>query len=280
MQSRYIKAGFMANIIIGLVSLHPCLASSHGRVKGVLGEDVDPIERKASLRRIGWLDNESEVNRHGYETSCDSQGQFIFEKVPPGWYELGYLIQICGKPSPSYTQTIRRPVQIVADQTLKVSLGAEGRIVAGRFVLPQGGTEYIPFNSMAGIKVFYTPRPDLAKTKPPAYARMSPNQQHEWDQRWHRENEPVMNRLLQEHAKNPRRRHYAFMVEDTGRFRVDHVIPGTYTMYVTFETHPWDERFPWEQASFTRSFVVPDSGPDVDNTVYDLGDLELTVHPG
>ncbi len=282
MQSRYLQAGFMAYIVVGLVCVHPCLAASHGRVEGILGEDVFPIERQVSLLRIGWLDYGPEVKRHGYDTSSDSQGRFTFENIPTGWYELGYLIRTSGSPSPSLTQTIRRPVHIGADQTLKVTLGAQGRIISGRFVLPPGCTDDIPFNAMAGINAFYTPRTDMvqAQTKPPAYARLSPKEQYEWNQRWYRENEAILDRLRQEHAKDPRRRHYAFMVEDTGRFRIDHVIGGTYTMYVTFEKHPWDKRFPWEQASFTRRFVVPDVKPDSDDTVFDLGDLELTVHPG
>lgn len=238
-----------------------------GRVEGRVAQGRKPAGDKiwmGGLPNSTWFKHRRDYR---YETLCDSEGRFTFKRVPPGWFEVGYLIDN-GDSSASLTS--RTPVVVAPGQTATVTLGGEGRPVIGRFVPPPDWEGPIYFG--AGLRALDTVHPE--RPRPDDYSRMTQRQQQEWIKQWHQT--PEAEEYLKAVWHNPNRRHYTFCIADDGTFRIKDVIPGKYSLTVWLEERLSGER-PEEFGGYSGTIEVPPMDEAYSDDPLDVGDLVLRL---
>ena len=214
---------------------------------------------------ITWLDRKK---RFEFETLCDGFGGFVFDQVPPGWYEVGYLI----RDGQGYTYTCRTPIEVKAGQAKTMTLAGTGRPVTGRFVPPEDYDKPIDFS--AGLRSLGTSRPE--EIRPSGFERMTKREQSDWYQRY-RTSDEYKQRIYEEVIYNTNARQYAFEIKKDGAFRIEDVIPGRYSFTVFIETPPGQRPF-GEIGSYNGTMAVPPMPENRSDQPLDLGQLELTMH--
>ncbi|MDI6449283.1 M56 family metallopeptidase [Anaerobaca lacustris] len=239
-----------------------------GRIEGRVAEGREPAGDKiwmGGLPNSTWFEHRRDYR---YETLCDSEGRFTFKRVPPGWFEVGYLVSN-GDSSASLTS--RTPVVVEPGETATVTLGGEGRPVVGRFVPPSGWEGPIYFG--AGLRALDTARAD--PPRPADYDQMTNRQQQEWLKQWYET--PEAREYRDAIWQNPDQRHYTFRIADDGTFRIEDVIPGRYSLTVWLE-----ERFsgggrPEEFGGYSGTVEVPPMDEAYSDKPLDAGDLVLRM---
>jgi len=262
-----------------------------GRIVGQLSADAKPAEGRIGLLGLPHMDYGVPGNKRRGAITADANGVFVIEDISPGWYELGYMVQSSGftnyrdeqnltggSYSSSYTDTIRKPIQVKTGETLQVTLGFEGRDVVGRFVLPEESPyQSIPLGVLNGVEAFYTAHPKIQENRPAQYDQMSRKEQQQWRQQWYKSEAYLSKRRAQ--LTSPNRRHYVIPVQNDGSFRIKHVIPGTYELYFYKESHKYLTQFgPLSVASFREALTIPPPDPGKEQEAFDLGKLEVKTH--
>jgi len=240
-----------------------------GRIEGQVAEGRRPSDDQvwmAGLPNETWLRYK---RRYEYETRCDAAGRFAFERVPAGWLEVGYLMKT-GDNAGSHTS--RTPVLVRPGETVKVRLGGEGRPVIGRFVPPVGCRGSLHFG--AGLRALETWRPD--SPKPADYDQMTQRRQQEWYSQWR--NTPEGQAYSDAIWHNPNRRQYVFRIEPDGRFRIEDVIAGKYTLTVFLEEPFPRPGSPQDLGSYRSTIEVPEIPGGRTDEPLDLGELVLKMH--
>lgn len=100
-----------------------------GRVEGQLEKGRIGTDHRVwmvGLPNPTWVESQCELQ---YDTPCDANGRFVFERVPAGWCDVGYLLAT-GDDSEGFTS--RTPVLVKAGETSHMKIGGEGRSVIGR----------------------------------------------------------------------------------------------------------------------------------------------------
>ncbi|MBC8217646.1 MAG: redoxin domain-containing protein, partial [Planctomycetes bacterium] len=243
---------------------------SWGRIEGHLyiGRKSGADEKVSLLNYI----NKNAIDqgiRFEYEAHTDAGGKFAFDKVPPGWLEIGYLTRMGDS---SWSQTGRTPVQIHPGVTLTIAIGGRGRPVVGKFVPPPGFGKPVYFGE--GLRALDTVRP--ARPKPEDYDRMSKRQQQEWYNQWRKT--PEAETYYDTMWRDPGRRHYVFRIEKDGSFRIEDVIAGEYNLTVWIEERLKGEGRPEEIAGYYGTIEVPEMSGGRSDEPLDLGELELSMH--
>ncbi len=240
-----------------------------GRIEGSLVDNRKATEDKIALWMLPnstWFVRRKDCY---YETKCDGTGRFVFDKVPPGWVEVGYLVPT---EEASFSYTCRTPVEVKAGQTVEVILGGSGRPVVGRFVTPDGYDKLIYFGQSLGSLATVRPQKPL----PYNYDRMTKRRQQQWNEEWRKTAEYRKYRDTVWHDKN--RRHYSFGINEDGSFRVEDVIAGKYQFTVWIEERFTGRGSPEEIASYYGTIEVPEIPAGRSNEPLDLGELELTMY--
>ena len=239
-----------------------------GRIEGQLAPGREAADNKmwlASLPNPTWFIHKRECR---YETMCDESGRFAFEKVPPGWVEVGYMTRMGEN---LYSYTCRTPVEVKMGQTGQLTLGGRGRPVIGKFAPPAGYDKPIYFG--AGLRALVTVRPKAPR--PDDYDRMTEEQQRQWREQWRKTSE--YEKFLDAGWRNKSWRHYTFDIHSDGSFRIEDVIAGTYDLTVWLEERDTGKGPPKEFASYYGTIeVAPIPGGRSDEPL-DLGTLELAL---
>ncbi len=240
-----------------------------GHIDGQLAEGRKAAGNKiwmSSLPNPTWFRHKREYRD---ETKCDESGHFVFDKVPSGWFEVGYLTR-SGKNSWSITS--RTPVVVKTGQTTKMRLGGEGRPVTGRFVPPEGYDKSIYFGE--GSRSLQTVRPQ--EPRPDNYDRMTKQQQRQWREQWHKTDE--YKKYRDDYWHHPDWRQYTFFIEKDGSFQIDDVIAGKYKFWVGIEERDSGKGPTEEIAGYYGTVEVPEMPGGRSDEPLDLGELELTMH--
>ena len=250
-----------------------------GRLEGEVALEREPGDNRISLHMVphhSWFDHK---RMYSYFTQCDEAGHFVFEKVPPGWVEVGYLIRaevelysdtgLMGD-TLLYTGTCLTPVEMKAGDTTRMMLGGSGRPVVGKFVLPGDFAGEVNFGESMGHLTMV--RPEIPR--PENYDQMTPEQRKAWLSAWRMsaEGKAYIKTVWQD--KN--RRHYAFKINPEGTFRIEDVIAGKYQMNVHLESKPAGVEGE-VIGSFTGVIEVPEMPGGVSDVPLDLGELELSI---
>jgi peroxiredoxin len=240
-----------------------------GRIEGQLAKGRHASENKiwmAGSPNSTWFLHKRDYR---YETVCDSDGHFVFEKVPAGWFEAGYLIRI-GEMGASITS--RTPVEVEPGETAKITLGGSGRPVVGKFVPPEGYDKSIYFGN--GLRSLDRTRPD--EPRPENYDRMTRREREQWRVQWRKSDEYKLYRDSYWH--DPNWRQYTFRINHDGSFRIEDVIAGKYDFTVWIEERLTGGQRPEEIASYYGTIEVPEMPGGRSDEPLDLGELELTMH--
>jgi len=219
-----------------------------GRIEGQLASGRTALEDKiwmSGLPNSTWRKHEYDFR---YETKCDDQGSFIFERVPAGRFEVGYLAST-GRGSASLTS--RTPVVVEPGRTAKMKLGGEGRPVVGKLVPPEGYHGPIYFGQ--GLRALSTSRPE--EPRPDNYDRMTRREQQAWHSKWR--DTPEAKAFYEAMWSNPNWRHYCFEVQEDGSFRIEDVIPGTYRLTIWLEERFTGQGRPEEIGTYNGTVEVP-----------------------
>ncbi|MCP4450799.1 MAG: hypothetical protein GY809_05015, partial [Planctomycetes bacterium] len=252
-----------------LSSPYTIMIQPWARVQGKLAKNrVSGSNRIWMSQRpnITWLDRKK---RFEFETLCDGSGGFVFEQVPPGWYEVGYLI----RDGQGYTYTCRTPIEVKAGQTKTMTLAGTGRPVVGRLVPPENYDKPIDFS--AGLRSLGTSRPE--EIRPSGFEQMTKREQSDWYQRY-RTSDEYKQRIYEEVIYNTNARQFAFEIKKDGAFRVEDVVTGKYSFTVNIET-AMGQRPSRDIASYHGTMTVPPMPGGRSEEPLDLGDLVLTMRP-
>ena len=204
-----------------------------------------------------------------YETACDADGRFAFEKVPAGWFEAGYLIRTGDS---GWSITSRTPVKVEAGETAEITLGGSGRPVVGKFVPPEGYDKPIYFGN--GLRSLATVRPE--RPRPDNYDQMTKRQQQQWYRQWRKTDGYKEYRDAVWLDKNWRQ--YTFRIKKDGSFRIEDVIAGEYEFTVWIEERMSSQGRPEEIATYSGTIEVPQMPGGRSDEPLDLGELELTMN--
>ena len=162
-----------------------------------------------------------------YAATTDDQGRFVIERVMDGevywiWSSGGMARSIAGP-----------AVDVRPGQTYHVELGGQGRPLIGQVVLSDAdGTQQgkaIRTVNVANAIGWLEIKPSQMPI-PPDYATWDAKKRQAYKIKWHR--------TEQGKAYMRDRRYHAFPVNPDGRFRIEDVIPGTYTMRLSVQSTP------------------------------------------
>ncbi len=240
-----------------------------GRVEGRLATGRQALAEKISmyaLPNVTWLEHK---RKYQYEALCDTDGRFTFERVPPGRFEVGYLVRTGSSGTSSLTS--RTPVEVQAGQTTQMKLGGEGRPVIGRFVPPPGYDGPLYFG--AGLRSLNTARPE--EPRPENYDRMTKREQQAWRAQWR--DTPEARAFYIAMWSNPKWRHYCFEIRKDGSFRIEDVIPGRYDLTVWLEERYAGQGRVEEIGHYNGTIEMPPMEEAASDEPLDLGELTLRM---
>jgi peroxiredoxin len=240
-----------------------------GRIDGQVARDPGTGGRKiwmSGLPNPTWFLNKLEYR---YETEHDADGRFVFERVPAGWFEAGYLIRTGDN---SWSITCRTPIEVKPGRTAHVTLGGSGRPVVGKFVPPEGYDKAIYFGN--GLRSLATARPE--EPRPDNYDGMTKREQQQWRKEWYKSDE--YRRYREAYRRDPNWRHYTFRIDEDGSFRIEDVIAGKYELTVWIEERLTGQGRPEEIAGYRGMIEVPQMPGGRSDEPLDVGELELTMH--
>jgi peroxiredoxin len=154
---------------------------------------------------------------------------------------------------------------------VSVVIGGEGRAVFGRIVVPAAYDE--PINWTYGYHCI-SPKPPELPT-PPDFDRMSAEERQVWLENWKASEEGTRFEKL----RLEKRQAYGVHIDHEGKFRVEDVPPGTYTLKVSVWRRPRDRQFGNIEVigSLDHEFEVPDVNEIEISEPYDIGTLELAI---
>jgi len=236
-----------------------------GRIEGQVAPGREPLDNQITMMGLPnptWLRHKREFH---YQIRCRAEGKFTVDRVPAGWFEVGYLTKMGDILS---SLTSRTPVEVKAGATVTMTLGGEGRPVIGRFVPPTGPSGAIYFG--AGQRSLQTERPD--PPRPANYDQMTKREQ-QWSRQWRFS--PAHQAYSDSVWHDPNWRGYVFRISADGTFRIEDVIPGKYDMSVWLEERLTGRGPPEEIGGYNGTVEVPPIPGGRTEEPLDLGDLVL-----
>jgi len=205
---------------------------------------------------------------HDCRAITDSNGQFIFECIPPGQARVSREVRLSDRSS-GYSHGIL--VEIKAGETISVTIGGTGRPVVGKVVAPADYKEPINWayghNSLS-LKLPEYPGPDNIE-------QMSMEERRAWYESWRDSDESKT--FIEEQRKQ--RRHYAVKIEHDGAFRVEDVPAGKYKLRIMMHEPPVGRQCGFGEliGSVDHEFDVSEMLGGRSDEPLDLGTLELMV---
>jgi hypothetical protein len=196
-----------------------------------------------------------------FSTKTDTDGNFVFEQVPVGDFEL-FLVPGLGIPFSHQT-----PVHIEAGTTLRVQIGGTGCSIRGRFVLSNPGRT-VNWTKQVQFPTIGTKLPPLQMPEGLSSKEAQEFQTKFWQSEGGRAQLQAM-------------RSFPLEVEADGSFRVDDVPPGRYDLNAQLLDSPFDPSAPMVHGttigSLRQEITVPESATGQSFEVLDLGNLLMTL---
>lgn len=203
------------------------------------------------------------------ETTTDSDGHFVFERVIPGRGFLGPEIHsMVGQGFSKPMSSRRTPIQSAAGQTTTITLGGDGRMVTGQLVPPKQHSGRIPWNFATIYVELFVPKSEWPE--PPSDVQKNKEAAQKW---WAalRESDAgkakMADLLKQQEESRNHPSHWVSTAKD-GTFRIDDVQPGKYVLSVSFS-----EQSPGQLPPF--QFEVPKLKDANVGTRLHIGNLQI-----
>jgi peroxiredoxin len=197
-----------------------------GRIEGTVivdgkpgaGEQIDAYEADRTY------DPQSPMLYFGMNAQSDAQGHFTFNQVPATDIIVSRLVQPDGGRTNNLTTAQSEQITVTAGQTTTVTLGGKGRPVIGQVKFPAEAATWPEhqINSNVMMKVDLPPLPI-----PPDMAR-TPQDYQTWMSKFRKTDAgKAYFRLL------AKRRVYQLELDADGNFKIEDVVPGTYTVNIS-----------------------------------------------
>jgi len=188
-----------------------------------------------------------------YYAKTDDKGNFVFEKVPPGDFDLFY---VAGLGIPFSQET---PVEIKPGGTTRVQMISTGRKLVGRFVAPDAEQTIDWPKQILFANLGTKPEPLLWPKG------LTAREVEKWNvEFWQSKEGRARIRALRGHSPK---------VKADGSFSIEDVPPGTYQFTATLEASSSGK--PRSLGSVIHEAVVPEAGDDQSADPLDLGTLTM-----
>ena len=168
---------------------------------------------------------------HQFQATTDADGAFTIDRIPAGKVQIGRLIETNTGQYRTMSTINPEPVDVVAGQTVSVSLSDKGRPITGTVVLPP---------SLAGHNDGSWILTGSARTKsnlqPPPIPNDIKNGTPEQQQKWYGDfmaSDTGKKFLADQRAQMQTFRNYPTEVGADGKFRIEDVVPGSYQLFFT-----------------------------------------------
>ena len=205
---------------------------------------------------------------HDCRAVTDNEGHFVFERVPPGPARIGREIKLSDRSS-GYSHGV--PIEIIAGDTVSVSIGGTGRPVIGKVAAPADCNE--PINWTNGHNSLSLKLPEYQQ--PENVEQMTMEERRAWYVAWRNSNEGKT--FVEEQRKQSR--HYAVKIEHDGTFRVEDVPAGKYELRITVYEPPVGRQCGFGEfiGSVSHGFDVPEMPGGRSDEPLNIGTLELVI---
>ncbi|MFC1677659.1 carboxypeptidase regulatory-like domain-containing protein, partial [Planctomycetota bacterium] len=260
-----------------------------GRIEGTLYIGSQPgVNENIQLHSVGTQRDPDQIRySFGLRVITDEQGKFVMERVMPG--EVGLSRRISAETSNRTTSTHRQTVEVLAGQTINVTLGGGGRKVVGQLAASGQSADWkysqafvtpdIPQDKM--LEEIYS---QMEFPRPESFDEMTVAEVMQWYQTWSTSEEgrawqKEIEQTMKEKYGYVMNKHYGVLVQADGSFSIDDVEPGDYVLNVRlYEKGTHDQPDYSKPLGMTRhKFTVPED-EDVDEPL-ELGLIDVGVQP-
>ena len=214
-----------------------------------------------------------------YHTKTDANGNFVMERVVPG---KAKVVRYAKSGSARTARSHDEVIEIVAGETVTVTLGGEGRPVVGRLVLPPDCNEPVNWSNTIVTLTLKLPEPP----RPEDFNEMIEPEKRAWNNSWRQSQEGKAYRKMEWEKV----RYYVLKIDQDGSFRAEDVPAGAYKLQATVGAPPggawWWGRSrvsagqPVFGGTLTHEFEVPDMNEGWSDEPLDLGALEVAKETG
>ena len=251
-----------------------------GRVKGVMrvgekGATEAAVQLQGNLNPSVDPDGRYTSLSFSQKVEPDGEGAFDFDKVPPGEHHLAVEYRFKDDRDGNPPLSHGFPVLVKPGETTDATLGGTGRRVTGRVKLLGGDLSDVDWRRDVHRLVLMLPGDAL----PPANARGAAAQ----GPRVFlgglnvQSGQPMTPEAML--ARQRAERNYVLLFDTNGVFRADHVPPGKYNLSLNV-TDPEDEYYNRRIiGTLNKEVAVPNEPKTGVNAPFDLGVLDLTIHP-
>jgi beta-lactamase regulating signal transducer with metallopeptidase domain/uncharacterized GH25 family protein len=249
---------------------HEITVAPWGRITGVLrvGSKVKAGETMTVSHQDDAYEPDSPRVYHDLRVVTDENGQFAFNRVPPG---RNYVSQEVRLNENMTTTSQSEMVEVKPGQTVELKLGGVGRPVIGRVNVPAevaGKINWTTGNSSISTKV-NVPGPKL----PENWEDMTPGERNKWQTDWQKTPEFKAQQLAYQKVK-----HFSLKVNSDGTFRTEDVPAGTYLITIMAFKEGGGQRGPMEPMAIGNGeFTIPEMPGGRSDEPFDVGKIDVKV---
>jgi hypothetical protein len=251
-----------------------------GRVTGTLrvGEKPGPgqtVQLQTMYYRYGEDGRSGSALSLYLSGETDSEGNFAFDKVPPGERKISIRHKFRENRSGPIPLSHGMPVTVLPGVTTNVVIGGTGRPVMGKVTLTTGNREEVDWLRDVHTLNLRAPEPPGAGGLSFEGANTSEEQakrRQEFEKRQREFWDSSAGRALERNQRS-----YVLLFDTNGSFRVDDVPPGEYQLEIA-PTDPDQEYYSYQRiGSLSRQVTIPDAPPGKPFEAFDLGIMQLAI---
>ena len=248
-----------------------------GNVKGVLrvGKKVEANQAIAlhnSTPPYGEEGRQSPALSLYLKADPDADGNFLFEKVPPG--ERKIYLRYTFRQGPGMTPLSHGfPVMIKPGETTEITIGGTGRPVTGRVSVTGGDPDDVDW--LRDVHALSLRVPLGMDVPPPDLSGVTTDEERQ--KRWQdfQERQKKFWQSEKGRALDRAQRSYVLVFATNATFRAENVPPGSYGLSIR-PTDPQQEYYNnQELGSLNHEVMVPEAPAGRPDEPFDLGTLEL-----
>jgi hypothetical protein len=251
-----------------------------GRLDGVLrvGKKVEP-GWYVSVQSASW--RYGEEGRSGAPLSLhlkvepDANGKFVVDKVPPGERNVYLQFKLNDRENGRTASSHGVPVTVKSGATTEVTVGGGGRPVIGRIAILGGDQEDVDWHRDVHTLQSQMVLPNTLT--PPAITGNMSNDERQKAYREYNERQAAFFRTEKGREMQRQQRNYVLLFDTNGNYRVDNVLPGTYTLYVSPTNPDRGDNYYENIGSLNHTVTIPEPAAGKPDEPYDIGKLELQI---
>ena len=253
-----------------------------GRVAGVLrvGRQVEPGQTIGLENAFSRYQDDSRAYPPlalDLKTEPDANGNFAFEKVPPGQRRVSLRYKLGERESGSDRVGASHgvPVTVEPNETAQVTIGGNGRPVIGRIAVVGGGPEDVDWRRDVHTLRSQTVMP-ADVTPPQIPPTMTEEEQRKvWQD--YSQRQAAFWRSDKGRQMERDQRSYLLLFDTNGAFRIENVPPGAYTLFVSPTNPERGDNYYENIGSLSQPVTIPEAPPGRPDEPFDLGEKELQI---